>query len=117
MNSICTRTMRLARPRLMPLYLSLLLALVLASPSGADTIVNSRLGKLEFTSGYPTKETASRLYDELDFQRAVQIYLWADSPERAFVAKTSAATLVLLGFLILMNGLAVLLRKKFERRW
>lgn len=47
----------------------------------------------------------------------VQIYLWADSPERAFVARTSAAMLVLLAFLVIMNGLAVLLRKKFERRW
>jgi phosphate transport system permease protein len=47
----------------------------------------------------------------------VQIYLWADSPERAFVERTSAAIIVLLGFLILMNLLAVMLRKKFERRW
>ena len=47
----------------------------------------------------------------------VQIYLWSDSPERAFVEKTSAAIIVLLFFLILMNLLAVLLRKKFERRW
>jgi len=47
----------------------------------------------------------------------VQIYLWADSPERAFVAKTSAAIMVLLGFLIFMNALAVLLRRRFERRW
>jgi len=47
----------------------------------------------------------------------VQVYLWADSPERAFVARTSAAIMVLLAFLILMNALAVLLRKKFERRW
>lgn len=47
----------------------------------------------------------------------VQIYLWADSPERAFVERTSAATLVLLGFLITMNALAVYLRKRFERRW
>ena len=47
----------------------------------------------------------------------VQIYLWADSPERAFVAKTSAAIMVLLTFLIFMNALAVLLRKRFERRW
>jgi len=45
----------------------------------------------------------------------VQIYLWADSPERAFVAKTAAAILVLLLFLATMNGLAVWLRKKFER--
>ncbi len=47
----------------------------------------------------------------------VQVYLWADSPERAFVAKTSAAIMVLLGFLILMNAIAVILRKRFERRW
>ena len=47
----------------------------------------------------------------------VQIYLWADSPERAFVERTSAAIMVLLGFLLLMNATAVLLRKRFERRW
>jgi phosphate transport system permease protein len=47
----------------------------------------------------------------------VQIYLWADSPERAFVERTSAAIMVLLAFLITMNALAVLLRKRFERRW
>jgi len=47
----------------------------------------------------------------------VQVYLWADSPERAFVEKTSAAIMVLLGFLISMNALAVLFRKKLERRW
>ena len=47
----------------------------------------------------------------------VQIFLWADAPERAFVEKTAAATVVLLAFLILMNLGAVILRKKFERRW
>jgi phosphate transport system permease protein len=47
----------------------------------------------------------------------VQIYLWADSPERAFVERTSAAIMVLLGFLLLMNALAVVLRRRFERRW
>lgn len=47
----------------------------------------------------------------------VQIYLWADSPERAFVERTSAAIMVLLVFLISMNALAVLMRKRFERRW
>lgn len=47
----------------------------------------------------------------------VQVYLWADSPERAFVEKTSAAIMVLLAFLIAMNALAVMLRKRFERRW
>ncbi|MFT5538631.1 MAG: phosphate transport system permease protein [Alphaproteobacteria bacterium] len=47
----------------------------------------------------------------------VQVFLWADSPERAFAEKTAAAVMVLLVFLILMNGLAIFLRKKFERRW
>ena len=47
----------------------------------------------------------------------VQIYLWADSPERAFVERTSAAIMVLLAFLISMNAAAVCLRRKFERRW
>ncbi len=47
----------------------------------------------------------------------VQIYLWADSPERGFVERTSAAILVLLVVLALMNALAVVLRRRFERRW
>jgi len=47
----------------------------------------------------------------------VQIYLWADSPERAFVERTSAAIIVLLVFLLIMNAVAVILRKRFERRW
>ncbi|MGJ7040883.1 phosphate transport system permease protein [Shinella sp. BE166] len=46
-----------------------------------------------------------------------QIFMWADSPERGFVARTSAAILVLLGFLVLMNGIAIFLRQRFERRW
>jgi len=47
----------------------------------------------------------------------VQIYLWADSPERSFTAMTAAGILILLGFLVLMNGVAIVLRKRFERRW
>lgn len=47
----------------------------------------------------------------------VQIFLWADSPERAFTERTSAAIMVLLAFLILMNALAIWLRKRLERRW
>jgi phosphate transport system permease protein len=46
-----------------------------------------------------------------------QIYIWADSPERGFVARTSAAILVLLAFLVIMNGIAIFLRQRFERRW
>jgi phosphate transport system permease protein len=47
----------------------------------------------------------------------VQIYSWAGNPERGFVALTSAAIMVLLTFLIAMNAIAVLLRRRFERRW
>jgi len=47
----------------------------------------------------------------------VQVYLWADSPERAFVERTSAAILVLLAFLLVMNATAIILRKRFEQRW
>ena len=47
----------------------------------------------------------------------VQIYLWSDLPEPAFQYKTAAAIMVLLVFLFAMNGMAIWLRKKFERRW
>tara|TARA_R110000782_G_scaffold127996_2_gene219632 strand:+ start:2823 stop:4100 length:1278 start_codon:yes stop_codon:yes gene_type:complete len=47
----------------------------------------------------------------------VQIYLWADSPERAFAERTSAAIIVLLAFLLLMNLTAVIIRRRMERKW
>ncbi|MEO0327618.1 MAG: phosphate ABC transporter permease PstA, partial [Pseudomonadota bacterium] len=47
----------------------------------------------------------------------VQIYMWADFPEPGFQQKTAAAIMVLLAFLVVMNAVAVLLRKRFERRW
>lgn len=46
-----------------------------------------------------------------------QIFIWADSPERGFAARTSAAILVLIGFLLVMNITAIFLRQKFERKW
>ncbi|MHC4757714.1 MAG: DUF1254 domain-containing protein [Planctomycetota bacterium] len=45
--------------------------------TGFAEVMDTRFGKLEYESGYPTYETAQKLYDELDFQRAVQAYLWA----------------------------------------
>ncbi len=47
----------------------------------------------------------------------VQIYLWADSPERGFAEKTSAAIFVLLIGLVMLNLLAIWLRKRFEIKW
>ena len=47
----------------------------------------------------------------------VQIFLWSDEVSKGFVEKTSAAIIVLLAFLLAMNGLAIYLRNKFEKRW
>jgi phosphate transport system permease protein len=47
----------------------------------------------------------------------VQIFLWSDEVGRGFVEKTSAAIIVLLVFMLLMNGIAIYLRNRFERRW
>jgi len=46
-----------------------------------------------------------------------QIFIWADSPERGFVSRTSAAILVLLGFLVMMNAIAIYFRQRLNRRW
>jgi len=69
------------------------------------------IGMVAFIADIPTGPTDAATV------LPVQVYLWADSPERGFVEKTSAAIMVLLAFLILMNGLAILLRRRFERRW
>ncbi|GAB5351013.1 phosphate ABC transporter permease PstA [Qipengyuania sp. 483] len=47
----------------------------------------------------------------------MQIFLWSDEIDRGFVERTSAAIIVLLLFLLLMNGLAIYLRNKFEKKW
>ena len=47
----------------------------------------------------------------------VQIFLWSDEIDRGFVERTSAAIVVLLGFLLAMNGLAIYLRNRFEKKW
>ena len=49
---------------------------IFAASSGAQTM-KTRIGELQFTSGYPTEETSQKLYDELDLQRTIQAYLWA----------------------------------------
>jgi len=76
-----------------------------------DTAPLLMIGMVAFIVDVPTSilEPATAL--------PVQIFLWADSPERAFPEKTSAAILVLLFFLVMMNLAAILLRKKFEQRF
>lgn len=69
------------------------------------------IGMVAFVVDYPASplEPATAL--------PVQIYMWANEAERAFVERTSGAIIVLLIFLILMNLAAILLRRRFERRW
>jgi hypothetical protein len=61
-----------------PLFASsaALALLVAHSLASAAETMDTRIGKLSFESGYPSKETVQKLYDEMDFQRASQAYLW-----------------------------------------
>lgn len=69
------------------------------------------IGMVAFVANYPTTP--------LDPSTAlpVQIYMWANEAERAFVERTSGAIIILLLFLIVMNVGAILLRRRFEQRW
>jgi len=69
------------------------------------------IGMVAFIIDVPSR------FDDAATVLPVQVYIWANSPERAFEEKTAAATLVLLVFLLAMNAVAIFLRKKFERRW
>jgi phosphate transport system permease protein len=69
------------------------------------------IGMVAFVVDYPTSpmEAATAL--------PVQIYMWSNLPERGFIARTSAAIMILLAFLLCMNAVAIWLRKRFEKRW
>ena len=69
------------------------------------------IGMVAFVVEYPTTpmDAATAL--------PVQIYMWATAAERGFVERTAGATLILLGFLVVMNVTAVILRRRYERRW
>jgi hypothetical protein len=57
-------------------FVALVAFVLLASPALAQETKDTRIGKLTYESGYPSKETTQKLYDEIDFQRACQAYLW-----------------------------------------
>ena len=69
------------------------------------------IGMVAFVAGYPASplDPATAL--------PVQIYMWANEAERAFVERTSGAIIILLAFLAVMNITAIILRRRFERRW
>jgi hypothetical protein len=58
-------------------FVALVAFVLLAAPALAQETKDTRIGKLSFENGYPSKDTATKLYDEMDFQRATQAYLWA----------------------------------------
>jgi len=64
-----------------PIVVTLISVLALATTGAHAEDINTRIGTLSFThdfaDGYPTKETVAKLFDERDFQRATQLYLWA----------------------------------------
>ena len=69
------------------------------------------IGMVAFIIDIPTTFTSSAT------AMPVQIYMWSDSAERAFYERSSLAILFLVAFLVSMNLLAVILRKKFEKKW
>jgi phosphate transport system permease protein len=69
------------------------------------------IGMVSFVPGVPEGFTSASTV------LPVQIFIWENASERAFHERTAAAILVLLGFMIVMNATAILLRRRFERRW
>jgi phosphate transport system permease protein len=69
------------------------------------------IGMVAFIVDVPTN------FSDASSALPVQIFLWADSPERGFVEKVSGAILVLLALLAILNGAAIMLRQRFEQRW
>src|SRR6478609_4524301 len=74
-------TMKTTRTQNLIIAATLACGLALATTGAQAEDINTRMGTLSFTpdfpNGYPTKETVEKLFDERDFQRATQIYLWA----------------------------------------
>jgi phosphate transport system permease protein len=69
------------------------------------------IGMMAFIVDVPTDVTAKATV------LPAQIYMWANNPERAFMARTSAGIVVLLSLLLLVNATAIYFRKRFEKRW
>jgi phosphate transport system permease protein len=69
------------------------------------------IGMVSFVPGVPTG------FDQAATVLPVQVFIWENASERAFHERTAAAIMVLLVFMILMNAVAIIVRRRFERRW
>ena len=74
-------------------------------------ITDATLGMVAFVPGVPESFTGAASV------LPVQVFIWENASERAFHERTAAAILVLLTFMVIMNAAAILLRRRFERRW
>ncbi len=73
------------------------------------------IGMVAFVANYPSAPMQGFL--EPATALPVQVYSWASRSDPAFIERSSGAIIVLLGFLVIMNAVAILLRRRFERRW
>lgn len=105
MQTVFQHVVPLAMPGIMT---GTIIGLVQALGETAPLIM---IGLVAFVADYPTTpmEPATAL--------PVQIYMWATAAERGFIERTAGATIILLGFLVIMNATAVILRKRFEKKW
>lgn len=74
------------------------------------------IGMVAFVTTYPAGPLDGGVLDPAT-ALPVQVYSWASRSDPAFVERSSGAIIVLLGFLLVMNVAAILLRRRFERRW
>lgn len=69
------------------------------------------IGMISFVPGVPEGFTGAATV------LPVQVFIWENASERAFHERTAGAIIVLLVFMIVMNLAAILVRRRFERRW
>lgn len=74
------------------------------------------IGMVAFVTNYPSGPLDGGVLDPAT-ALPVQVYSWASRSDPAFIERSSGAIIVLLGFLVIMNVAAILLRRRFERRW
>ncbi|NEX45617.1 phosphate ABC transporter permease PstA [Pseudotabrizicola algicola] len=74
------------------------------------------IGMVAFVANYPSSPLEGGFFDPAT-ALPVQVYSWASRSDPAFIERSSGAIIVLLAFLLVMNILAIVLRRRFERRW
>jgi len=73
------------------------------------------IGMVAFVENYPSAPPEG--FTDPATALPVQVYSWASRADPAFVERSAGAIIVLLLFLLVMNAVAILLRRRFERRW